>query len=105
MVINKISSSDKEKLYHSLYSYCVNLGKRGVSITCIAHSDKYGSVDIQVNGKRGIVRKNVVVAYDAATLEWVAIYDGIECRMDMLSEITIVVRSCITKLSALVSKL
>nr|DAJ29010.1 MAG TPA: hypothetical protein [Caudoviricetes sp.] len=105
MIINKIPSAGKEKLYQSLYSYTSSLIKRGVSIQCIAHSDKYGAIDIQVNGKRGIVRKNIVVAYDTAEQLWLAINDGYECKMYSLSDVTVVVRSAITKLSSLVSKL
>lgn len=105
MIINKIPTSAKEKLYHYLYSYTSSLSKRGVTILCVAHSDKFGTIDIEVNGKRGIVRKNIIVAYDTAAAVWIGISDGYEHRMDSLSEITILVRSKISKLSSLVSKL
>lgn len=105
MIINKIPASAKEKLYHYLYSYTSSMTRRGVSILCVAHSDKFGTIDIEVNGKRGIVRKNIVVSFDTAENVWIGIADGYEHRMDSLSEITILVKSKISKLSSLVSKL
>lgn len=105
MIINKISTTEKEKLYQALYGYVSSLVKRGISILCVAHSNKFGSIDVEVSGKRGIARKSIVIAYDGTDNTWVGITDGLECRMDSLSEITVLVRNAINKITPLVSKM
>jgi hypothetical protein len=104
MDVIQVNSAGKDKLYRSLNSYTSSFVRRGVSITVQAHSDKIGSIDIQVNGKRGIGRKNIVVHYDELVEEWVGISDGYEYHMLNLSEISTLIRNKIQKLSTLLTK-
>ena len=60
MTISRITTSEKDKLYNALYSYTRSLVKRGVAIQCIANSGEHGTIDIEINGKRGIIRKNII---------------------------------------------
>lgn len=104
MDVIQVNNSGKDKLYRSLDSYSRTFVRRGVSITVQAHSDKIGSINIQVNGKLGIAIKNIVVSYDTLVEEWVGISDGYEYHMLSLSEISILIRNKIQRLSTLVTK-
>lgn len=104
MAIVKVNAAERDKLYRSLNTYCQSFTRRGVSFTVQAHSGFIGSIDIRVNGKRGMGTKNIVVIFDNLLEEWVAISDGYEFHMLSLSEITNMIRSKIQALSTLVTK-
>ena len=105
MDIIKVDASKRDKLYSALDTNTRTFIKRGVSINIQAHSGKHGIIDIQVNGKLGIGRKTIVINYDDLLEEWIAISDGYEFHMVSLSEISIVIRNKITKMSQILTKI
>ena len=105
MIVNPVNRSKRDKLYYWLYSYSQSVMRRGVTVIPQAHSGYFGSIDITVVGVRGIVRKTVVISLDANNKVWSCISDNREYILSSLSEITNILRSKITKMSALVSKI
>lgn len=105
MYTEKVSISKKRNLYLTLDKQTRSLQKRGVSIVVQASSGTSGSIDIQVNGVKGIARKVVTVYFDTGYMEWIAVSNDIAYHMDTLENISTIARSIISKLYTIVSKL
>jgi hypothetical protein len=105
MIINRVNKSKQGKLFKTIYGYSQSFIKRGVSLNITAHSEYVANIILRVNGLNGTAEKNIIIVYDNAEHEWVAYCDGISYRLVMLSDISIVIKNRINKLSTLVSKI
>lgn len=105
MLINRVNKSRQGKFFKTLYGHAQSFIKRGVSINVTAHSEYVANIILRVNGLNGTAEKNIIVVYDTAANEWVAYCDGISYRLVGLSDISIVIKNRISKLSTLVSKI
>lgn len=105
MIITKINSSSRGKLYNNLFKYVSSFSRRGVSISVFAHSGLAANIIIRVTGLKGTAEKNIVVVFNSAANEWIAYSEGIQYNLISLSEITIIVKNRIQKLHTLTSKL
>lgn len=103
MIIEKIQDDQRTKLRLSLLKFCQT--RRGVSYVVTAESEFVGNIQLSVTGKIGTGTKNITVIFNQATAEWEAYCDGYVCKMLGLSEITNLIKTKITKLSTLMSKI
>ena len=103
MIVEKIQDDQRTKLRLTLLKFCQN--RRGVSYIVTAEAGKVGNIQVSVTGKLGTGTKDITVIYNEATSEWEAYCDGYVCRMLSLSEITSLIKTKVTKLSTLMSKL
>ena len=94
----------RDKLYNSLDAYCRTINKRSVNYTIEAYSAYFASVIVQITGKRATAQKKIVLYYDIDDKIWVAAFDGIEYELFSLSEITVLIRKQISKLTGWVNK-
>lgn len=105
MEATTINRSDRDNLYILLDSAIRSLNKRGVNVVVHCYSGYYASIEVSVNGIRGIARKNIIIALNEETVEWNIIVGMKEYTTTNVTSVTNICRSVISKLSALVSKL
>lgn len=105
MVINKVDESKRSKFYMSLQKYSNIANRRGVSAIINTHSDHVGVIDLYVTGKKGTAVKNLVIVYDTVNDEWIVYNDGYEYRMDLLSDVSSILKNMVQKLSSILTKI
>jgi len=105
MIIEPIQKDLKAKFQLSLEKLTQSYSKRGVSFVITAESEYVGSIIILVTGKLGTVQKTIIVIYNQKTEEWEAYSEGYCFKMLTLSDISSVIKTKITKLSNLLTKI
>ena len=96
--------SKRDKLYYSLDSYCRSVMRKSISYQVEAYSGYFGSITIEIVGKRAIGKKKIVVSYDKKDKQWVAVMDATEYYLQSLSEISTLVKSKVQQLASVVNK-
>lgn len=104
MLIERIKKDDRTKLIMALDKYTKSFSKRGISFVALGHTAHIGSITVLVSGKKGVVQKEVIVIYDESEDEWNAYCDGYKYNMLALSEIGMVVKNIVNKMSILLGK-
>jgi hypothetical protein len=104
MIINQINNDGRTKLLMSLTKLTNSFSKRGTAIVIIAHSEYVGEVILIVTGKKGTVQKSIVVVYNHKTEYWEGYNDGYMFEMNSLSEISSLIKSKISGLYTVLSK-
>ena len=100
----KTNTSARDKLFNMLWSYCRSVYRKSVSYTVEAYSGMFGSITLQVVGKKATGKKKIVVYYDKELEQWIAVMDSTEYYLQSLSEITILIKTKIQQLSTVVNK-
>lgn len=105
MVSSKVNVGEKQNLYNSLVGFCKTQIRRSVNILVQAHTGNLASIDVQVNGKRGIVTKTIILYYDTLYENWCAVCDGREYSLNSLNEITTIIKSKIQSIESISRKI
>lgn len=103
MIIEKIQDDQRTKLRLSLLKICQQ--RRGVSYVVTTESANVGNISLTVTGKNGSTTKNLIVILNQSTNEWECYCDGYVYRMLILSEITTVLKTKISKITTILSKI
>lgn len=104
MRVKTTNIQGRDKLYNLLDAYCRTINKRSVNYTIEPYSSTFASITVQMTGKRATAQKKVVLYFDTENKLWVAVVNGIEYYLVSLSEITVVLKQQIAKLSGWVNK-
>jgi hypothetical protein len=104
MQIEPISTDGRTKLMMTLQKLTNSLSKRNVIFMLNTHSEYIGNITLTVTGKVGSAQKTVVIVYNQLTTEWEAYCDGYIFKMVSLTELTLMLKSKINKLSVLLKK-
>lgn len=105
MEIIQSNKSRRDKLYRSLDTYSKSFQRRGITILPQAHSGNIGCITISVNGKQGIAQKNIIIFYNETEDIWTAASDGIEYKLLGLSDISVVIKNRLAKLTSVITKI
>lgn len=105
MLIEKVNDSDRTKLQMALEKYTNSFSKRNVAFVCTAHAGTVANVIMFVTGKRGTVQKDLVIIFDKETEDWICYSEGVSYQMGSLSDISILIKNKIQKLSTILTKI
>lgn len=100
----KTNVSERDRLYYLLDNYCRSVMRKSISYQIEAFSGMFGSITIQIVGKRAIGKKKIVVCFDKQLEQWIAVMDATEYYLQSLNEITILVKTKIQQLASTVNK-
>lgn len=104
MIINKVDNAARKNLMLTLIKYTNSISKRNVNFVVHAQSKTVASIDLIVTGKKGSVQKSVVLIYDTESQEWKGYSDGYEYIMLSLTDISLIFKNMIQKLSTVLTK-
>lgn len=105
MQIEKINSSDQNKLFMSIEKLMSSFKRRNISYIINCQSDTIASITIMVTGARGTVQKNILLQHNEIGDEWLVFTEGYKYYLTYLGELSIVIRSAVTSLTATLTKL
>ena len=105
MEIINLDRSEISSLYIEIEKNLSTLKRRGVAYVVNVHSKNLATFWIYVTGRRGTVTKDVVVQYDEIELKWKAYAMNKEYILDSLTDIAIIGKSIINRLSPTLSKI
>lgn len=105
MQIEKINSADQNKLFMSIEKLMSSFKRRNISYIINCQSDTIASITIMITGARGTVQKNILLQYNETGDEWIAFTEGYKYYLMYLSELSVVIKSSVTALSATLTKI
>lgn len=104
MIIEKIDDK-RAQLALSLQKYTNSYRRNNISFIINAHTEYVADITIVVTGLRGTVQKDIVIVYIESTQEWTAYCMGYRYTLLALSDISIIIKSLIQKLSVTLTKI
>ncbi len=101
----KINAAEQSNLFASLDAVCRSVFRRGVSYQIVAHSETVANIILTINGRRGMVQKNIVLVYNEFEMYWDAYCEDYRYTLQHLSDVNSLMKSQVIKVSTLVSKI
>lgn len=102
MVIERIKTSDQNKLFTNLDNIMRVFKRRNVSYVITAHGADAASILLSISGRQGIIQKQLFLVYRGG---WEIYYNSKKVYLVGFNEITTVVKKIVTASTTIVSKL
>ena len=105
MLIENISNDRQLKLYMAIEKNLSSLRKRSIAYTITSYSEKMGTVNLMVTGKKGTASKIFIVSYDSSISSWVIYAEDKTYTLVSLMELSTIAKSMVAKLSTTLNKI